>query len=216
MQDKRTSVFIGVWTIAFLIALSLDTRVARFNHDSGFAHFVAKKNWAETIKFPGTIWFNPPIVLLLWRLRRIRGRQALFVLAAGALSGANALAKWIVGRTRPYKFPTGDPLQPFTLRPCLNGVWGLFHQHDLSFPSGHECTAGALAVAIWFVWPRGRWIFTGIALLVGIERIAENAHYTSDVVAAAGFALLCTSSLHAVMGRWIAPVELRSLEVETI
>jgi membrane-associated phospholipid phosphatase len=50
-------------------------------------------------------------------------------------------------------------------------------------------------------------------LLVGIERVAENAHFASDVVGAAGFAVLTTSLLHRLMRNWMRPPQLRGFEV---
>jgi membrane-associated phospholipid phosphatase len=35
------------------------------------------------------------------------------------------------------------------------------------------------------LWPRGAWVFFLGAVLVGVERVLENAHYPSDVFAGA-------------------------------
>ena len=39
-------------------------------------------------------------------------------------------------------------------------------------------------------YPRFRWLFFLAAIIVGCERIGENAHYVSDVIAGAGFGIL--------------------------
>jgi membrane-associated phospholipid phosphatase len=58
--------------------------------------------------------------------------------------------------------------------------------HDgQSFPSNHATNAFALASAISAHYPRVRWLAYGIATGVGAARIANDAHWTSDVVAGA-------------------------------
>ncbi|MCS7237097.1 MAG: phosphatase PAP2 family protein [Thermoguttaceae bacterium] len=55
-----------------------------------------------------------------------------------------------------------------------------------SFPSGHTATAIGLAIGLSWLWPEGRVIFWGLALLVGLQRVETGAHFLSDVLAAAG------------------------------
>lgn len=115
-------------------------------------------------------------------------------LVAGSLGAgmlANAL-KLCVSRTRPRDFD------------LINGsVWGTFirNDHDLksmqSFPSSHTATAVGLAIVLSAVFPRGRYLFAGLAILVGAQRIATNAHFPSDVCigAAVGFVVgVCCAS----------------------
>jgi membrane-associated phospholipid phosphatase len=69
----------------------------------------------------------------------------------------------------------------------LIGGWnGLFRQPALSFPSGHATLAVATAVSLTILLPRWRWIWFLIALMVAVERVLENAHFVSDVVAGVG------------------------------
>jgi membrane-associated phospholipid phosphatase len=206
-MSKRFFILTATWIIAFIIALSLDYSVAHWVHTSGFGKHVEGKWWAQVIKEPGEYWFTMAVALLLVLARRVRPKHAVFILLAGIVSGANSLVKWIVGRTRPYKLPGSYDLHPFVLHPFWHGFSGLFTQHDLCFPSGHECTAGALATAVLLVWPRGAWVFILLALLVGIERPAENAHYVSDVIGAVGFAVLATVLLHKALESWLQPAQ---------
>lgn len=62
-----------------------------------------------------------------------------------------------------------------------------------SFPSGHTATAVGLAVGLIYVFPRGKYLFTGLAILASMQRIVGNAHWTSDVLAGAavGLAVSC-------------------------
>jgi membrane-associated phospholipid phosphatase len=208
-MSKRAFILIAIWIIAMIIALFLDYPIAHWVHTSGFAKHVEGKGWAQIIKEPGEFGFTLAAAALLLLFRQIKLKQAAFVALAGIASGANAIVKWIAGRYRPYKFPMSPGLHPFSFRPFFHGLTGLFHEHDLCFPSGHECTAAALATAMVFVWRRGSWVFVLLAIFVGIERPAENAHYLSDVIGAVGFAVLTTTFLHRAFWNWLHPVRIQ-------
>ncbi len=158
---------------------------------------------AETLKAPGQFVFTLAVAVLLWLFRRAGWKCSAFVVLAGVISGGNVLIKWIAGRTRPYKIPGSTELRPFELHPFWHGFSGLVQQKDLCFPSGHACTAFALAASIAVVWPRAAWVFFTLAVLVGVERVAENAHYLSDVVGAFGFSMVCVALLHQAFADWI-------------
>jgi membrane-associated phospholipid phosphatase len=105
--------------------------------------------------------------------------------------------KWIVGRHRP--FTPGEGV--FQLHPLHGGIVGFFTANNQSFPSGHAAlamsTAGALAIAV----PRARWAWLGLALVVMVERVLENAHYCSDVCAGAAAGSLCAVAALALLAR---------------
>lgn len=102
------------------------------------------------------------------------GRRA----AAGFLIGLIAqaiplhLLKWAVGRARP-----NAGLGPYTFRPFES-----FRDYD-SFPSGHAAATLLVAILLGWYFPRYRWVFYTVALLVGLERVLNGWHYPSDVLA---------------------------------
>jgi membrane-associated phospholipid phosphatase len=123
------------------------------------------------------------IVALVFQLDPLR-RWALPRLLAASL-GAGLLAnvvKVCLVRVRPHDFSfAGTVWDTF-------GAWfplgrgGSGHQ---SFPSGHTATAVGLALALAWLYPRGRWLFAVLAGLVACQRVAAADHYLSDVLAAA-------------------------------
>lgn len=98
-------------------------------------------------------------------------------LGAGML--ANVL-KLCVSRSRPRDYDLSQ-----------GTVWGTFIRGDSdwkamqSLPSSHTATAVGLAVVLSAMFPRGRYLFAALALLVGLQRVATNAHFPSDVFAGA-------------------------------
>jgi membrane-associated phospholipid phosphatase len=186
-----------------VVAMLLDATVARRLHDSGFAESADALRWKWLLKAPGEAWLVAIVAVAVTPLHPWKLLAGAWIALAGALSGLQVVIKWVVGRTRPYEI-VGllEQPRPFLLFWFRDGGEGFLHQKNLSFPSGHTSTAFALAAALGVLFPRGRWLFYSVATLTGLQRISENAHYVSDVVAAAGFgvgvtyaALWCINTL---------------------
>jgi membrane-associated phospholipid phosphatase len=168
---------------------------------------------AEILKLPGEAWFAALAALLAAliyaRHDKAAGLVAGIAIAVGsALSGINGLIKWIVGRERPFRGSDPSIPQPLEFEPFRGGLAGLFDGRNLSFPSGHASLAMALAVGLGIAFPRYRWFFFAAAAACALERVAENAHYLSEVIAGGLLGTLCaimawrlTGSL---AGKWIA------------
>jgi membrane-associated phospholipid phosphatase len=176
-------------------AVLLDIPISRWFHEEGIAPWM-KNHWGLThiIRFPGNFFFTlvacAIMTLIAWLEGVRRGerlwRKSAIVLFAGIFSGINSPLKWVFGRVRPY-----HDVPPFELHPFRNGLMGLMHaEAGLSFPSGDASLAFAMAMSLSITIPRHRWIWWTLAIIVGIERIAENAHYPSDVVAGAALGII--------------------------
>ena len=57
-----------------------------------------------------------------------------------------------------------------------------------SFPSGHTATAVGLAFGLGWLYPRGRWLFLGFAVLAAFQRVESSAHFVSDTFCGAAIA----------------------------
>lgn len=176
------AVFVGLLAIAF----ALDTPVARSLHESGFAKQADAWPLRKVFKAPGEAWFVAIVAVALAFIHPWRWKASGFVALAAALSGLHVLIKWAAGRTRPYELESRPgELLPFLLEPFRGGIVGFFDQRDLSFPSGHTCTAFAFAAALGILLPRWRWGFYAVAITTALQRVSENAHFVSDVTMAA-------------------------------
>jgi membrane-associated phospholipid phosphatase len=123
-----------------------------------------------------------------------RNRRAIPRVAAASLGAglaANVL-KLLVARARPHHFDlSGDALDSFAgWFPMLANA-----SAEQGFPSSHAATAAGLAIALAWLYPRGRWLFPAMAALAGFQRVLAESHFLSDVLwgSAVGciFAPLC-------------------------
>lgn len=182
-------VWLLVWAGLLLLAFALDRPVAQWVQDH---HPIEKTSRSvAAIKLMGNFWFTIVVALVLFAWNRHRLHASLALLLSGALGGLlYSLIKWIAGRHRPVvaRIVRIDPLG---FHPFPGGLHGLFYESGLGFPSGHACLAFASAVTLTLAIPRGWMLWILLASMVGAERIMENAHYLSDVVAGAGIGMFC-------------------------
>jgi membrane-associated phospholipid phosphatase len=213
-MSRHTLFILLLWLTALAAAFALDRPVAQSVHDRGWdlknAWTTNTRRLADTAKSPGEYWFTlAAAALTLLVCSRVSRRRAMeaggLVAASGVISGVNGLVKWVAGRKRPITYyrpaESQSVLGPFDFHPFISGFRGLFGEKDLCFPSGHTCLAFATAGAFAILLPRWRWLFFAVATVTGIERIVENAHFLSDVVAGAGLGLLSAQAAHALVRR---------------
>jgi membrane-associated phospholipid phosphatase len=138
--------------------------------------------------------------------------------SAGLLAN---LVKLTVARLRPRYFHLdGGVLDTFVgVAPYLFGG-SAQHSHAFeiqSFPSGHTATAVGLAIGLTRLYPRGRWLFFTFAALAAWQRIDVQAHFVSDVVAAAavGFLGAALVSDGSRLGRWFDDLETQNVKPPT-
>ncbi|HEX4054153.1 MAG TPA: phosphatase PAP2 family protein [Tepidisphaeraceae bacterium] len=189
---KKSIIVVASLAVMFCIALVLDVPVSTWAHDSGLAGWL-KGHWLLThiIRIPGHfIFFTLPVCVVIlireWAKNDRDGppvwKKPAIVLLAGILSGINALLKWMIGRIRPYH---GVP--PFELHPFKTGLLNV--EASYSFPSGDVALAVAMSASLTMVFPRLWPLWWTLAVIVALERIAENAHYPSDTVAGAALGI---------------------------
>jgi membrane-associated phospholipid phosphatase len=186
---KRLGLIITLWLAALVLAGLMDAHIAQAARDSGSeAYLHAHQLLRQTLRAPGIFWFTLPVAATVMFLHPTKWRAAVLLLVANGLITVNDLIKWTVGRTRPFKLDDGG-LHPFVLHPFRGGLWGMFDVKNLSFPSGDAALAFASAAALSILWPRWRWAFCAVAAIVAAERVLENAHWLSDTIAAAAYAI---------------------------
>lgn len=135
------------------------------------------------------------------------------------------LLKVQFGRSRPIRYfdefsvahfpPAGETWLGW--RPW--GQWNLEYALQ-SFPSGHSATAWGLAIGLAWLYPRGRWLFYGVAVLASMQRIIAYSHWPSDVLVGAAIAFCLAGSLTEnwgagyLLGRWERRGGFRGLDAD--
>jgi membrane-associated phospholipid phosphatase len=183
-----------MWTAALAVAVIVDVEVAYWVHVVRPLRCVAPLG--QVLWWFGHFTMTLAIGSVLAVAHPGKWRSGLFAVASGVLAGlCYSLAKWSVGRTRPFKGVGAFDIDPFT------GGWNALvnGRHNEAFPSGHTCLAFAVAFALARLLPRWRWAFFVVAGMVGMSRVLVGAHYPSDVVAGAGLGVLAAY----VVSRWL-------------
>ncbi len=128
-------------------------------------------------------------ILLIWNLDRSGRHGIQLVLGSTVLAGVVAsILKVTVHRARPF-------IPPFSadgLSLGSNRGTTIFDNGMQSFPSGHTATAFALAMALSVMYPQGKRFFFFLAILVGLQRVATQNHFPSDVVVGAMIGIVST------------------------
>jgi len=184
------------WSAAMVCALAIDRPVAQWVHDAvpidkrvHLTHQII-----EIVKLPGWFPFTLCVAAALEFFHRRRWAVALS-LSGVAVGGSYSIIKWIAGRHRPVV-----GIAPWSFHPFPKGLSGIWREQALCFPSGHASLSFSSAMCLALLLPRWRWAFFAIAAVTATERILENAHYVSDVVAGAGLGMLLGSIItHRLM-----------------
>jgi len=107
-----------------------------------------------------------------------------------------SVVKYITGRQRPsYYDPNHPEPEPYFHGPAFSGGKNVYGQKiNTSFPSGHTTVVFAVATVFAKEYKNVGWVppvAYGAASLVGLSRITENKHWTSDVIVGATLGFLC-------------------------
>lgn len=170
-----------VLLVAVLLSFAIDLPVAGLAKQGNHPRWVSEllENAEPFGHGIGTTLIIIGIFILDPRRRRFPGPLLAGSLGAGLVAN---LAKLLVIRWRPRNIET----LPETVWSTFGGMWSGSAGNGLqSFPSAHAATAVGFAVMLSAFYPRGRWYFTAMAILVGLQRIQCSAHFPSDVFAGA-------------------------------
>ena len=167
--------------IAVLVSLAIDLPVAGYARQTNHPRWLSEL--LENAEPFGHGYGCTLIVIAVFVLDPARRKYFPHLLAGslGAGVAANAV-KLLVIRLRPRDIE----VLPENVWSTFGGLWSMSQGNSSqSFPSAHTAVAVGLAVMLSALYPRGRWFFTIIAILVGMQRVQCSAHFPSDVFAGA-------------------------------
>jgi membrane-associated phospholipid phosphatase len=169
---------LGLW-VALLSAWRIDRPAAEFFHThqilirpARYVDQIGNAAWYVAGGLPAWLYFR------FRRPDKARAAKAAYLLAAVAAGGSAELIEWIIGRARPNMLFEQDRYGFFL---------GFFTKHHDSFPSSHMAVALSGMVALGMLFPRGRWIFVALGLMVAGSRLVQGAHFPGDVIAGATY-----------------------------
>lgn len=177
------------WLLATASVFTIDGPVAQFDGLNVPGDLRRIVQLAEVFAHGTGIAVILVVMGTLDRERRIYlPRACVLTFLPGVIASA---VKLLVTRERPRSFDSrGAASESFLGLPGTPGVSEL-----QSFPSGHTATAVGLAFALSSLYPRGRYLFAGLALLAAMQRVLFEAHFVSDTLAAAGIACFVSAAL---------------------
>lgn len=213
----RRWLFPLVMLLLSVLALPLDVPTARFFMHGRYPG-VLREVFENAEPFGHA--FGVVIVLLaIWFLDPARRGALPRFLAASLGAGLTAdVIKLLVSRSRPRSFD----LVAGTVGETFNGLLPIVHHagsSQQSFPSAHTTTAVALAVMLTHYYPRGRWLFTLLALLAACHRVQSGAHFISDTCVGAALGWFVATNYLSLpriarwFDRWERPAKAPALTV---
>jgi membrane-associated phospholipid phosphatase len=140
-------------------------------------------NWPGTaaliLSYP--FFYGSLLLLFVWAvLSKWKSKRNFYLLFGSAASA------WVLDAFLKLIFQVPRPFQALSITP-------LFREPGFSFPSEHAAVYSAIAVAMFAIDRRAGWIFSVLAVLVGLSRMVVGVHYPFDVLV--GFALGAAAGL---------------------
>lgn len=136
--------------------------------------------------------------LFLWEEKKREWIIPLW-LSIGLTAIATILIKIIVSRARPFEA---------LMLPLIQGAKYTFAAWNTSFPSLHTAAAFSLVPILDEEFPKLKWFWIILALLIAFSRLYIGVHYLSDVLAGcligllAGFGILHLEKKYKVFKKW--------------
>jgi membrane-associated phospholipid phosphatase len=167
--------------------------------DMPLAHWIKGKHYPNDLKklfdlaeVFGHGFGAGSILFSVWVLApQVRARLPRVICAVLGAGITGTLCKLFLARQRPFRVVSfeigalgtfGDWFPMFS----NNSAWQ-------SFPSGHSAMAAGLAVGLTALFPRGKWLFVGLTVLVMLQRMFSTYHFLSDTMWGAAIGWLFAS-----------------------
>jgi membrane-associated phospholipid phosphatase len=170
----------------------IDVPIARWFAENPLdSEIITLLEFTRVLSHGGGIFFVLLSVLLMAPNRRwFVPRLVALAMGGGAVA---TLAKMFVLRPRPNALNLRGGAFDSAWLWVFDWEWdhvAAFDADTRAFPSGSIATAVALTVGLWFVLPRGRWLFAGMCFGAFLQRLYLGSHFLSDLIGGAAFGLL--------------------------
>lgn len=188
---RRVYYLAGVLFLLGFLALPIDHAVGFNFVEPGDLAWKIKGDFRTLILLSEAFAHGTGVVMIVIAMAVLdrQHRNLFYVPLLTALGGgmmANILKVSLLARIRPHTFDFTQSIwtsfyAPFPL--FNSAAWEHLGQHNYQgCPSAHSATAAALAISLTLIYPHGRWLFVGLTLLAGFQRVLVGAHFPSDVI----------------------------------
>ena len=211
VNRNLTLICIGVILFLPFSYLYLDRPIAEYflahasTYDAlgDFLSIFGESNWYFATAIGGFLIFR------FLKKNELYAQRFLFLLYINLFSGLLSLIlKNLFGRIRPWGLRNGGDEYGFLLFQNFDmGIVEKFKYHIktiadaattyTSFPSGHSTTIFATAAYLWLLFPKQRFIWLGIALLLVSGRLMDSDHFLSDITSGALLGTLSTLYMYS-------------------
>lgn len=170
----------------------------RYEALGDFLSIFGESNWYFATAIGGFVLFK------FFKKNEFYAQRFAFLLYINLFSGLlSVVLKNIFGRIRPWGLRDGGNEYGFLLFQNFDaGIVEKFKIHFTtiadatttytSFPSGHSTTIFTAATYLWLLFPKQRFLWLFLALLLASGRVMDNDHFLSDITAGALVGTLCT------------------------
>ncbi|SMC10136.1 phosphatase PAP2 family protein [Nitratiruptor tergarcus] len=180
---------VAVLLIVIASILWLDYDVALFFHNHSYPFFSLITHLGNAVPY---LLAGLGAYLFFRKSDPAKAKKGLFLFTSVIVAGLITTAlKILISRPRPKLF-----FSEHLTTPQFFELKGKFW----SMPSGHTTTAFAAMVSLGLIFPKYRYIFWFLALLVAASRVVLAQHYISDVLIGALIGTLSAVLLYKRMG----------------
>ena len=181
--------------------MSVDISVAQWIRAKGFPSGLNKLFQLSEVFGHGL--GTAAILLTIWVLAPQLRVRLPRVIGAAFLPGIGAnVVKLCLARQRPYSIHRLTDIRVFD---TFQGWFPFLSKGTAwqSFPSSHTAVAVGLALGLSWLFPRGKWLFAGFAVLAAVQRLTSAHHFPSDVLWGAAVGWMCGAA--CLPGGWLSP-----------
>lgn len=133
----------------------------------------------------GFVWIIIAVALILDKPYRAIGNIVILTLIISTIVG-EGIIKHIVRRVRPCNHKNN--VNPLIAKPI-----------SYSFPSGHTLSSFAVAEILSMYFSQYKFVFMGIAFLIGLSRLYLYVHYPTDVIAGMIIGIFCSKVIFMIL-----------------
>ena len=185
-------IILGILSI-FFCYFFVDRQIVWFLYDYSSRQYTFMRFFSDDIVSFITILIFLFYIYYFIRLtfKKVASIDAKFLLIANAIIIGQFIKDILKGIFGRYWAETFRNNNPSLIRDNLYGFnWFKFNGDYASFPSGHATFIVSFSVAAWILFPKLRWLWALLTVLVVVSQLLMYFHFASDLIAGSMLGIL--------------------------